>query len=996
MSSNAPPSRGTTLNKCHWRHRLLRVPGDLTSRPRADFAILTIVPEAFEAACEMLGLTHREDPEEDDHIYYSGFVQARDGSGEHFVVCGCPLERGNIAATAFTSTMLTTWRPRRLLLADIGGGVFGRDNLELGDVVAHETIHYYEFEKRLPTGRSLRYSTGSPSAQRLRALARDAQYSAPWHLDITAPRPPDSLGAPGSEGDGENTAVGRDRPELTLGEIAVGEKLLGDPEDELLAEILGTFDKAKAVDMESAGAAHAIWATPGGFHTDFLVLRGISDFANRKGNQDTRDLWKPYAAQAAVAAAKAIIESERAVPAEHPPESDLPAEFRSDIEKLIAHSRANIERLSSFSSVPGDDGEPIKLNRGAPKALQDTLDGGPVILTGDPGAGKSACFYDLAISAMETHDVVVLAADSLDAHSLGQLRDELGLEHEVVDVLRNWPGTERGYLLVDALDAARGERTQKALLDLIDSATRNAERWAVAASIRRFDLRYNLDLQAMFTRAGPEPSPEFQLQEFAQIRHFNVPLLSVAELRQLELLAPRLGATLAAATDELRELVRTPFNLRLLADLVSLDVGTAELEPITTQLQLLDKYWQHRVLRGTGGDAMEAVLRTACDRMVVSRSMGIDRSTLQTNSSSSESLAELLSRRVLTERENAGGVEREVITFSHHVLFDYAVSRLLFRGVESTIVEKTLDAPELLLIVRPSYDMHFRHVWASAPGRAAFWSLVITFAVSEEMPEIGKIIGPGVAAVQMRCHADFEPLIQALQVETQRRSAAESVLRHLVGARLFNGKSGGAIPDDRRGVWCKFVRALSNDLRSETAYPLATLLQELCMQPERLSDDQLRDVGIGVRNLSKWMQDCESQDGRLRRFAIEGIVRTFASDPVQSEQLLRDSLTEQRLQSVGFVELPQLADEISSIIDLNPVLARDIYSAAFGFKERSDEPTQLVSGIMNINSTRRQDYERAHTALIDAFPELLKRAPGEAIDALGAIQRAKAKGLRDS
>lgn len=109
------------------------------------------------------------------------------------------------------------------------------------------------------------------------------------------------------------------------------------------------------------------------------------------------------------------------MPAEHPPESDLPAEFRSDIEKLIAHSRANIERLSSFSSVPGDHGEPIKLNRGAPKALQDTLDGGPVILTGDPGAGKSACFYDLAISAMEMHDVVVLAADSLDAHSLGQL-----------------------------------------------------------------------------------------------------------------------------------------------------------------------------------------------------------------------------------------------------------------------------------------------------------------------------------------------------------------------------------------------------------------------------------------------------------------------------------------------------------------------------------------------------------------------------------------------
>jgi hypothetical protein len=94
-------------------------------------------------------------------------------------------------------------------------------------------------------------------------------------------------------------------------------------------------------------------------------------------------------------------------------------------------------------------------------------------------------------------DVVVLAAEGLAAQSLGELRDELGLEHELVEALDNWPGTSPGYLVIDALDAARSDGVVRTLRDVIDRVVGRGGRWRVIASIRKFDLRYSPDLRRL-------------------------------------------------------------------------------------------------------------------------------------------------------------------------------------------------------------------------------------------------------------------------------------------------------------------------------------------------------------------------------------------------------------------------------------------------------------------------------------------------------------------
>ena len=421
--------------------------------------------------------------------------------------------------------------------------------------------------------------------------------------------------------------------------------------------------------------------------------------------------------------------------------------FRADVDKLTAHSRQTLDQLSRFRSIAGTDGGPVTIARAVPADLGAVADLHSVVVTGDPGAGKSAALYEVARDADAAgRDLLVFAAGSLTAGSLGMLRTELGLDHEIVEVLRHWPGLDAGLLIIDALDAARGEHTQEALLDLIGIANEHAPRWHIVASIRRFDLRYSGALRAIFQASGASVPEEYRSGEFAAITHFNIPPFSDQELAQLVSTAPDLHAVLNSADADLLSLAKVPFNLRLLAELVAAGVAHAELTPITTQLQLLAKYWDHRVLKQSGGDARELFLRKLCEAMIQAHALTIDRSVAQDVEATGVSLAQLLSDRVLAEEETELGVRREVLAFGHHVLFDYAVARLLLGATTNAALDRAVANPELLLFVRPSYDLHLRGLWALDATRQTFWNAASAMAICGDLPAIGLVLAPVLAA----------------------------------------------------------------------------------------------------------------------------------------------------------------------------------------------------------------------------------------------------------
>jgi hypothetical protein len=458
--------------------------------------------------------------------------------------------------------------------------------------------------------------------------------------------------------------------------------------------------------------------------------------------------------------------------------------YREDIERLRASSGATLDALARLAEIRLGT-VTLKIDRASTSALRAAAEVGSLLVVGEPGTGKSGAIHDLVRGLLdEGHDVVLLAADRVAARSLGELRQELGLQHDLAEVLANWPGTRPAFLIVDALDAARHEPA--ALRQLIRTALQLDRRWRVVASIRKFDLRYSPELRQLF--AGVPPT-EYRDTEFGAVQHLNVPRLSDDEFAQLSAQSPQLSGVLERAPQAFRELLRVPFNLRLVAELLGAGVAATELEPIQTQLELLDRYWLHRVLVAGSpaeGDAREAVLRRACEAMVEARALRVERSRVA-EAAASRALHELLSGQVLVEWQPSPTAppERYVLAFSHHVLFDYAVARLLLRGDPGILVQRLADNPDLVLVIRPSLVLHFRHLWALEASRETFWRLTFEIARADRIPEVVKLVGPSVAAELVRGLVDLAPLLAALEGATGPVQAqGEGVLRHLVGALI--------------------------------------------------------------------------------------------------------------------------------------------------------------------------------------------------------------------
>ncbi|MCE7917856.1 MAG: hypothetical protein DYH16_10055, partial [Nitrosomonas sp. PRO5] len=176
-----------------------------------------------------------------------------------------------------------------------------------------------------------------------------------------------------------------------------------------------------------------------------------------------------------------------------------PRSYRADIRRLREYSRRTLDLLKNLSII-SVGAETVKIKRHSADALHQHAETGSVIIVGEPGAGKSGTLHDLVdrLLEKENRDVVFFAVDRVEAQSLGALRSDIGLDHDLLDVLKVWPGTEAGFLVIDALDAARSDRVAQVLYDLIQQVVAMNTRWHVVASIRKFDLRHHPQLRQLF------------------------------------------------------------------------------------------------------------------------------------------------------------------------------------------------------------------------------------------------------------------------------------------------------------------------------------------------------------------------------------------------------------------------------------------------------------------------------------------------------------------
>ena len=507
--------------------------------------------------------------------------------------------------------------------------------------------------------------------------------------------------------------------------------------------------------------------------------------------------------------------------------------------------------------------------------------------------------------------------------------------------------------------------------------------------MREFDARHSRELAVIFKGEPPNgPVTPLAGGSFARIRHVVVGRLTNDELGQIaELGAQDLARLLESAPAPVAELLHNPFNLRLAAELLESGTNPKAIREVGSQLDLLDLYWQERVEGGGGkhdAPARQALLREAVTAMSRDRVLHVDQDVVE-SVASGRHLYDLLSEQVLVEWKPRpeDAPRSSTFAFAHHVLFDYAVARLLLRRDAGRLVAFLAADPAFVLLGRPSLVMHFHYLWAldqPSGAREEFWETVLDVCDPPGIPEIGKLIGPGVAAEIGITVQEFEPLLVALaDPDDSVRTSAENALAYCIRALL---RERGSQPATF-GLLCDLAERLSATSTIGGTYPASWILWDLTAG-DQLSAAQREQLGTASRRLLTFAWDQSQRHAELVGRAIRCVCRTVGTDARASAELLRRAIAPDHLARYGSEELSVLADAVAPLTAHDPGLVKDIYRAAFGYGETSDAPTSIRRGVLSLTSTRRDEYQSALYQLVQAYPAFLRAAPQAAVVAMNS------------
>lgn len=653
-----------------------------------------------------------------------------------------------------------------------------------------------------------------------------------------------------------------------------------------------------------------------------------------------------------------------------------PRSYREDIERACEYTAERLAYLRKLSVIRYSDapeGE-IKLQRAAGAELAEMAEGGHLLVIGEPGAGKSGCIHDLAEALADRGDVLVIPVDRLENPS--DLMSDLRLERAqtLADLLSNWSGEGAAFLFIDALDAARTRGSLQHLCEDLEDVMRRAPRWRVVTSIREFDLQHSRDAQRLF--AG-DPHEHFKSSRFTDVRHLQIPLLSDEELGQVRVQAPALGAELDRGGDSLTLLARNLFNLRLLAELVELTTDLAALTSVTTQIELLNLYWELRA-EGPGDEAplRRDLLARTVRAMVGDRQLTASKRSLIQGAANEElCLTQLLSDGVLVETDALVQGADQQVSFAHNILFDYAVARLWLMDLPQTVIEElaSADGEDLLLAVRPSLDIAFQRLWYEPPqpDRESFWACTFRFQATRL---VGRIIPAGVAAGSFRTIEDLQQLLDAVG---QTEQLATSIMGHTITAAIMMDDDPGAefeLCGEQAARWMELASLLASTSLESTAWQIRVLLARAYRGKIRLTSDERRHAGDAARQLLGHALENPKARGTIP-VAMHVVCQTVNTNPTDSVSLLSRFLEPNELTTSGHQTLADMTEHFLRLVEADPDFALRLASAAFSTYASRDEQIPIGSRILPLTFNKHDMLDMARHHIADAFPAVMRLNP---------------------
>lgn len=594
------------------------------------------------------------------------------------------------------------------------------------------------------------------------------------------------------------------------------------------------------------------------------------------------------------------------------------------------------------------------------------------LVLGSPGAGKSHSLIELNKLLQENAvPVLQITVDQLGSATPNDIKAYLGIDKTLSEKLKSeYSKSENpAVLIIDGFDAARNLEIQANLLTLIkDLISTLGKSWNILVSVRSFDAKKSRDLLKLF----PRRSNAISKYIFTDVdcENFFIPALTAEEVLSVKGHIPNLEKLYNDASDEFKGILRNPFNLWLLKKISEKNKKLEGLDKIGSEVQLLDKFWENYISSTADSEAKEAILSALTKDMVTGYALSV-RKNQHYQANVDSSWKSLFSDEILILSELTG----QRVSFSHNILFDYAVSRLVIDEDINEVVKFLTHEPARALFLRPSLTYYYARLWFA--DRDRFWSSFSALLKSDNqnLRIFARLVPASVAVKLFIVSSDFDSLDNISKNNTEEYT---EIVTRILQAYDFIGSQ-------HDNEWLNFLKKLSLNIRNEYLWNLAKLTSGILDRAkDKTSYDLCGEIG---RNLLEWIwnkrKDPNSNknwlDGIGSNLVISIIAKTFETNPNESEKIIRDVLGVIKEENFPIYYIYRLTNEMSSIWPTSPSLVGDIYRVVFSYQEQSLEATPMGTPVMPMTSNRRQDFQMCHYHLVQEYPDFIESAPIEAI-----------------
>lgn len=648
-----------------------------------------------------------------------------------------------------------------------------------------------------------------------------------------------------------------------------------------------------------------------------------------------------------------------------------PVDYAADVGRLREITDFNLKTLSEHSRLRfgPTDKDVSHIDRAAElSALEVAGLAGSLLLTGEPGSGKSGLIHDLVdrLKNQGVPVVLLLAEDLSDRDGKGAATMP-GLSHPLATILKNWPNATSAILITDALDAVRDASAQKALRHLLREVQEGETGWQVLASVREFDLKHSHTLREAFPGNGVEG---YTQTDFVGVAHFHLPVLNDAQLEQLAVERPIIKSFINGAKGNSKVTVhRLPFYLQLAAQLLRHNVPPERLADWNSPAILLRKYWSSRLGEDKQKEDRESVLRLICERMVTDRTMIVSKKDLSLDVEQVLAINDLRSIGILQSPRvrNSMLVGDEEIRFAHHLLYDYAIARTLIPTTEAQFCSFVINGPLLPIYFRQSFRFALEELWDADDTRTSFWASAFRLEEVPNLNGITRLLAPSLAASRVLTQDELEPLAVRLEADSDSQSPGWKALYHLTSG--LHDTDPTVIRAAAAG-WSTFVRTLSGFLphRPQAEGALIQMLGRLVSVGLPSNTGHRLSINAAGRALLAYQLSKETPQRRPNsRTVIEVLCRTFNDARKETEISLMALLTEERLLTFPEGDLFSLAHELKHLGPDGQTVVVRMFEGVFAAEPDAGEWEQMGGRIMGMQMQTSDLWHGVQYALADYY-----------------------------